>query len=358
MLSDLGLGKSLAEVSRITLPGGTPAYVAPEQVLGERLDQRADLYSLGAVAYAAFTGQAPHGVASLGAVMQIEKPPPSMTTLREDVPDAIDVVVRRALEPNRDKRWPDLDSFLNALREAHTTGKVPPGLVPADEMPTPVPATGAVDQATALSGASQPTSAAEPTRTGQLTDAGQPASAAEPTQPPRSNQSTVATRPKRSARSWVIAVLVALLLAAAGGYGGYRYVLTRPVKVTTDHLSVDVPRSWSQKAVDPGKSLVVSTSTSTWQTNSDTQGVFVGLVASSTLPEGASAPPGCTAGTADRGQTADGVQIVTFQHSCGGHPPVVEQYRQVNDTTQLRIQVRGDTKERQAVLDSAAYTGP
>jgi serine/threonine protein kinase len=358
MLSDLGLGKSLAEVSRITLPGGTPAYVAPEQVLGERLDQRADLYSLGAVAYAAFTGQAPHGVASLGAVMQIEKPPPSMTTLRADVPDAIDVVVRRALEPNRDKRWPDLDSFLNALREAHTTGKVPPGLVPADEMPTPVPATGAVDQATALSGASQPTSAAEPTRTGQLTDAGQPASAAEPTQPPRSNQSTVATRPKRSARSWVIAVLVALLLAAAGGYGGYRYVLTRPVKVTTDHLSVDVPRSWSQKAVDPGKSLVVSTSTSTWQTNSDTQGVFVGLVASSTLPEGASAPPGCTAGTADRGQTADGVQIVTFQHSCGGHPPVVEQYRQVNDTTQLRIQVRGDTKERQAVLDSAAYTGP
>ena len=144
MLSDLGLGKSLAEVSRITLPGGTPAYVAPEQVRGERLDHRADLYSLGAVAYAAFTGQAPHGVASLGAVMQIETPPPSMTTLREDVSDAIDVVVRRALEPDRDKRWPDLDSFLNALREAHTTGQVPPGLVPAAEMPHPRPhATGA-----------------------------------------------------------------------------------------------------------------------------------------------------------------------------------------------------------------------
>jgi eukaryotic-like serine/threonine-protein kinase len=146
MLSDLGLGKSLAEVSRITMPGGTPSYVAPEQVRGERLDHRADLYSLGAVAYSAFTGQAPHGVASLGAVMQIASPPPSMTTHRPEVTDAIDVVVRRALEPDRDKRWPDLDSFLNALREAHTTGKIPPGLVPAEEMPTPAAATGRVSR--------------------------------------------------------------------------------------------------------------------------------------------------------------------------------------------------------------------
>ncbi len=110
------------------MPGGTPAYVAPEQVMGDRLDHRADLYSLGAVAYAAFTGQAPHGVISLGAVMQIDSPPPSMSTLREDVPDAIDVVVRRALEPDRDMRWQDLDSFLDALREAHATGKIPAGL--------------------------------------------------------------------------------------------------------------------------------------------------------------------------------------------------------------------------------------
>ena len=105
--------------------------------MGDRLDHRADLYSLGAVAYAAFTGQAPHGVISLGAVMQIDTPPPSMTTLREDVPDAIDVVVRRALEPDRDKRWPDLDSFLNALREAHATGKIPAGLIPADGAAVP-----------------------------------------------------------------------------------------------------------------------------------------------------------------------------------------------------------------------------
>ncbi|TDW90298.1 serine/threonine protein kinase [Kribbella pratensis] len=318
MLSDLGLGKSLAEVSRITMPGGTPAYVAPEQVMGERLDHRADLYSLGAVAYAAFTGQAPHGVASLGAVMQIEAPPPSMTTLREDVPDAIDVVVRRALEPDRDKRWPDLDSFLNALREAHTTGKIPAGLVPAAEMPTPSAATAPVDQATALAS---------------------------------SNQSTVATPPKRRRRAAVLTTLAALVLAAGGGYGGYQYVMTRPVKVESKPLSVEVPRNWHQKAVDDGKSLVVSTNTSKWQTDPNTEGVYVGVMNATQLPTSATAPEGCTGGTPEKSGN-----VVTFRYSCDDVPTVIEQYKQVNATTLLRIQVREDNPTtRQEVLDSAKY---
>ena len=318
MLSDLGLGKALAEVSRITMPGGTPAYVAPEQVMGARLDHRADLYSLGAVTYAAFTGQAPHGVNSLGAVMQIDAPPPSMTTLREDVPDAIDVVVRRALEPDRDKRWPDLDSFLNALREAHTTGKVPPGLVPAAEMPTPAPTTGAVDQATALAG---------------------------------SNQSTVASPPRRSVRSGVIAVLVAVVLAAGGGYGGYRYVLTRPVKVVSGPLSVEVPRDWSQKA-ENDTGLLVSTDTAAWRTNSSVAGVFVGVTDRTTLPTSTTPPPGCTPGATEPG----GTNMVTFQYECSG-PAVAERFVQQLDGKQLRIQVRDANDEtRTKVLNSATYS--
>ncbi|WP_329005233.1 serine/threonine protein kinase [Kribbella sp. NBC_00709] len=318
MLSDLGLGKSLAEVSRITMPGGTPAYVAPEQVMGDRLDHRADLYSLGAVAYAAFTGQAPHGVASLGAVMQIDAPPPSMTTLREDVPDAIDVVVRRALEPDRDQRWPDLDSFLNALREAHTTGKVPAGLVPAAEMPAPAPAAAPVDQATALSS---------------------------------SNEPTVPVKPKRGRRAVVITTLAALVLAAGGGYGGYRYVLTRPIKVVDQALSVEVPRVWKQKAVDSNQALVVSTNTAAWQSNPQIEGVFLGLVSATRLPSSGTAPAGCTAGTTNTGQST-----VTFQYTCDSNPGVVEQYRVVNGSTLLRIQVRADEeKTRTSVLESAAY---
>jgi eukaryotic-like serine/threonine-protein kinase len=320
MLSDLGLGKSLAEVSRITMPGGTPSYVAPEQVRGERLDHRADLYSLGAVAYAAFTGQAPHGVASLAAVMQIEKPPPSMTTLRADIPDAIDVVVRRALEPDRDKRWPDLDSFLNALREAHTTGKVPTGLVPAAQMPTSVATPGGVDQATALASA---------------------------------NQLTVARPARRSVRSRMIAAITAVVLAAAGGYGGYQLVLSRPVKVSSNHLSVEVPRAWSQKAENvTGPRLLVSSDTSHWQTSVTVEGVYLEVVNGSTLPTTATPPPGCSTGSVDRGQSDDH-DMVTFRYGCD----VVERYRQLDGGKLLRIQVRDSNPTRQAdVLSSATYS--
>lgn len=319
MLSDLGLGKSLAEVSRITMPGGTPAYVAPEQVMGERLDHRADLYSLGAVAYAAFTGQAPHGVATLGAVMQIEKPPPSMSTLRADIPDAIDVVVRRALEPDRDQRWPDLDSFLNALREAHSTGKVPARLVPAAEMPAPTGTTTPVDQATALAS---------------------------------SNEPTVAAKPKRSRRAGVFTALAAVVLAAGGGYGGYEYVLTRPVTVENKPLSVKVPRTWDQKAAG-GQSLLVSTSTADWQAGTQTDGVYLGVVNATQLPVNPTVPEGCS--SADR-QPSE--KVVTFTYTCDNASPVVEQYKLVkNDTLLLRIQVRtADDKIRQQVLDSAQYT--
>ena len=326
MLSDLGLGKSLAEVSRITMPGGTPSYVAPEQVRGERLDHRADLYSLGAVAYAAFTGQAPHGVASLGAVMQIDSPPPSMTTHRADVPDAIDVVVRRALEPDRDKRWPDLDSFLNALREAHTTGKIPPGLVPAAEMPTPAAATGRVDQATALAS---------------------------------DNQLTVATPPRRRARSWVIAALAAVLLAAAGGYGGYQFVLTRPVKVEYEQLSVEVPRDWSQKAERAdGPALLVSEDTANWGKSTEVDGVYTGLVSGTTLPTTTTPPPGCDTVQGEL-QDVDGRKAVLFRYPCPKGHSVFERFIQYPDGKLLQVQVREDNAgQRQDVLDSASYLPP
>jgi hypothetical protein len=114
VLSDLGLGKSLDEVSRITMPGGTPSYVAPEQAMGERLDQRADQYSLGAVAYAALTGRSPHQVDGLGAAGRVNAPPPP-SSLGFDIPDKIDAAIVRALDPDREKRWPDVESFAREL---------------------------------------------------------------------------------------------------------------------------------------------------------------------------------------------------------------------------------------------------
>ncbi|WP_237771590.1 serine/threonine-protein kinase [Kribbella sp. ALI-6-A] len=114
VLSDLGLGKSLDEVSRITMPGGTPSYVAPEQAMGERLDERADQYSLGAVAYAALTGRSPHQVDGLGAAGRVHAPAPP-SSLGFDIPDKIDEAIVRALDPDRANRWPDVATFTREL---------------------------------------------------------------------------------------------------------------------------------------------------------------------------------------------------------------------------------------------------
>ncbi|MFK4084752.1 serine/threonine-protein kinase [Kribbella sp. NPDC020789] len=114
MLGDLGLGKSLEAVSRVTMPGGTPAYVAPEQVRGDVLDPRADLYALAAVTYAALAGQPPYGATTLAAVLAVDGPPRPLET----VPAAVNEVIRRGLSKDRDQRWPDVRSFADALRVA------------------------------------------------------------------------------------------------------------------------------------------------------------------------------------------------------------------------------------------------
>ena len=118
MLGDLGLGKSLDAVSRVTMPGGTPAYVAPEQVRGDVLDARADLYALAAVTYAALAGQPPYGATTLAAVLAVDGPPASLRTVRDDIPAEVDEVILRGLHQDRERRWPDVRSFAEALRTA------------------------------------------------------------------------------------------------------------------------------------------------------------------------------------------------------------------------------------------------
>ncbi|MEV6284083.1 serine/threonine-protein kinase [Kribbella sp. NPDC051770] len=161
VLSDLGLGKSLDEVSRITMPGGTPSYVAPEQAMGERLDERADQYSLGAVAYAALTGRSPHQVDGLGAAGRVNAPAPP-SSLGFDVPDKIDEAIVRALDPDRANRWPDVASFtrelVGALDET-THGYLPQPVVGEPTEVVAVAETVATDdpELTALSDENAPT---------------------------------------------------------------------------------------------------------------------------------------------------------------------------------------------------------
>jgi hypothetical protein len=171
VLSDLGLGKALDEVSRLTMPGGTPSYVAPEQAMGERVDQRADLYSLGAVAYAALTGRSPHQLDGLGAAGRVAAPPPP-SSLGFAVPDRVDSAIVRALDPDRHKRWPDVQAFTRELvggldettqtfpgRDGFVTRSRPADAVAPAGTPPPVDT---VPPADAVAPADGPTVSAEP----------------------------------------------------------------------------------------------------------------------------------------------------------------------------------------------------
>jgi serine/threonine protein kinase len=107
LIADLGLAKALAHASgAFTLPVGTPGYMSPEQArFGGGLDVRADVYGLGALTYHLLTGRTP-GTAPVTV-------PPS--AVRPGLPPAVDEIVMRALEGDRERRWPSADAFAAAL---------------------------------------------------------------------------------------------------------------------------------------------------------------------------------------------------------------------------------------------------
>lgn len=128
LIADLGLAKALAHASgAFTLPVGTPGYMSPEQArFGGGLDVRADVYGLGALTYHMVAGRAP-GPAPV-------KTPPS--ELREGVSPAFDQVILRALEVEREKRWPTAEAFAEALSTLRPTS-VPGAPTPSYAPPAP-----------------------------------------------------------------------------------------------------------------------------------------------------------------------------------------------------------------------------
>ncbi|HEX5268856.1 MAG TPA: protein kinase, partial [Gemmataceae bacterium] len=119
-VGDFGLSRSLAAGSHLTRTGGfvgTPLFASPEQLKGETLDERTDVYSVAATLYYLLTGQAPFQHADGATVIArvVSEPAPSPRRLRPDLPPALEEVVLRGLERQRERRYPDLASFREAL---------------------------------------------------------------------------------------------------------------------------------------------------------------------------------------------------------------------------------------------------
>jgi hypothetical protein len=108
-ITDFGLARAADDAGAITLPGqvsGTPHYMAPEQARGERVDHRADLFSLGGVLYAMCTGRAPfEGSTALSTLRKVcEDEPRPVRQVNEEVPPFLVDVIKHLMHKDPARR--------------------------------------------------------------------------------------------------------------------------------------------------------------------------------------------------------------------------------------------------------------
>src|SRR5881275_2717000 len=122
-ITDFGLALALRGDGRYggaTSRSGTPQFAAPEQLLGERVDQRADLYSLGAVAFFALVGRPPFEGTTPETILarQTTDDLPPLHASRGEVPRELEEVLRKAVTGEPAGRYSSAQEFRRAVRRA------------------------------------------------------------------------------------------------------------------------------------------------------------------------------------------------------------------------------------------------
>jgi serine/threonine-protein kinase len=141
LVTDFGIARAVESDSHLTATGvavGTPAYMSPEQALGEReVDGRSDIYSLGIVAYQMLAGALPFTAANTPAMMMkhVSEMPRPLLQARPDLPPGLAAAVERALAKRPEDRWQDAAAF----REALASDEAAPWLMETTTMPSPWP---------------------------------------------------------------------------------------------------------------------------------------------------------------------------------------------------------------------------
>ncbi len=202
-LTDFGIVRVM-EAAGLTNSGivlGTADYLAPEQARGEPLSPASDLYSLGVVLYEMLAGRPPFiGTSAVQVAMQhVNNVPPPPSKYNPNIPKPLELVIKKALQKEPERRYPDAEAMRKALRESLKKsleeGTTIPGSLPAVEP-------GANRRIT-----TPPAAGARPGRTSR--PAGQPAPSPAL---PASEQLAPLLEPKQRRSSHLTAILIALAI--------------------------------------------------------------------------------------------------------------------------------------------------
>ena len=250
-IMDFGIAKSFQSESTLTQTGitlGTAAYLAPEQIRGEAVDPRTDIFSLGVLAYELLTGQKPFRGEHISTVLfkiLNEKPDP-VSRQNPEIPPSVDRAVEKAIEKSPPNRYESVTEFRRdlaaivkqipgtmevtgatairpALSETPTMRSVPP---PESAGAGITPPSGALARAPMPSDATP--SGARRNVSLELMDFRDPNAAEEPAPAPAAaGTAPLAIEPPKTGTSQAAIFGIVLAVLAAGG-GAYWYFAMRP----------------------------------------------------------------------------------------------------------------------------------
>ncbi len=234
-LTDFGIAKLVAETAQFTASGaviGTPAYMSPEQGMGQPVDYRCDIYSLGVVLYELVTGRVPYEAETPLAVLMkhVNDPLPLPRQIKPDLPEHVERVILRAMAKSPDDRFQSAQQMVDMLADA-IVGRPVEATTPPPAVVTAATVARAVSETPppAVETPQPPVEAAAPPQVGLTTPSVEatpppvealPPQVAEATPPPsEALPPQVAGPTTRKRRPWLLIAAVAalLLIVLAGG---------------------------------------------------------------------------------------------------------------------------------------------
>jgi serine/threonine-protein kinase len=143
IVTDFGVAKAVSAAGgeKLTTAGlalGTPAYMSPEQAMGEAdLDHRSDIYAVGALAYEMLTGEPPFDRPTAQAILSahVLDTPEDITAKRPNLPPVLGQLTMRCLQKEKADRWQSAEEMLPLLETAVTPSE---GMTPTDTRPIEV----------------------------------------------------------------------------------------------------------------------------------------------------------------------------------------------------------------------------